>query len=66
VIGKEVQPLTAEEARHFLDSIRRNRLEALLTVAISIGLHQDEAKLTYIRLKNLVGPEGLEPSTNGL
>jgi integrase len=43
VIGKEVQPLTPEEARRFLDSIRGNRLEALFTVAISIGLRQGEA-----------------------
>jgi integrase len=43
VIGKEVQPLTPEQARRFLDSIRGNRLEALFTVAISIGLRQGEA-----------------------
>ena len=43
VIGKEVQPLTPEEARRFLDSIRGNRLEALFTVAISVGLRQGEA-----------------------
>lgn len=43
VIEKEVQPLTQEEARRFLHSIRGNRLEALFTVAISIGLRQGEA-----------------------
>lgn len=43
VVGKEVQPLTPEEARRFLDSIRGNRLEALFTVAISLGLRQGEA-----------------------
>ena len=42
VIEKEVQPLTPEEARRFLKSIR-GRLEALFTVAISIGLRQGEA-----------------------
>jgi integrase len=43
VVGKEVQPLTPEQARRFLDSIRGNRLEALFTVAISMGLRQGEA-----------------------
>lgn len=43
VIEKEVQPLTQQEARRFLESIRGNRLEALFTVAISIGLRQGEA-----------------------
>lgn len=43
VIGKEVQPLTPDEARRFLDSIQGNRLEALFTVAISLGLRQGEA-----------------------
>ncbi len=43
VIEKEVQPLTQEEARRFLKSIQGNRLEALFTVAISIGLRQGEA-----------------------
>jgi integrase len=43
VIAKEVQPLTPDEARRFLGSIRGNRLEALFTVAISIGLRQGEA-----------------------
>jgi len=43
VTGKEVQPLTPDEARRFLGSIRGNRLEALFTVAISVGLRQGEA-----------------------
>ncbi|HTR34921.1 MAG TPA: site-specific integrase [Bryobacteraceae bacterium] len=43
VTGKDVQPLTIKEARRFLDSIRGNRLEALFTVAVSLGLRQGEA-----------------------
>jgi integrase len=43
VIGKEVQPLTPAEARRFLNHIKGNRLEALFTVAISLGLRQGEA-----------------------
>jgi len=43
VTGKDVQPLTLREARRFLDSIRGNRLEALFTVAVSLGLRQGEA-----------------------
>jgi integrase len=43
VVAKEVQPLTPEEARRFLGSIKGNRLEALFTVAVSLGLRQGEA-----------------------
>jgi integrase len=43
VQAKEVCPLTPEEARRFLDSIRGHRLEALFTVAVLLGLRQGEA-----------------------
>ena len=43
VISKEVQPLTPSEARRFLEFVRGNRLEALFTVAVSLGLRQGEA-----------------------
>lgn len=39
----EVRPFTPEEAKLFLDAIAGDRLEALYTVAISIGLRQSEA-----------------------
>jgi integrase len=43
VVEKEVRPLTQEQARSFLKSIQGDRLEALFTVAVSIGLRQGEA-----------------------
>jgi len=43
VAAKEVQPLTTNEARAFLKAIQTDRLEALFTVAISLGLRQGEA-----------------------
>jgi integrase len=43
VVGKEVQPLSLQEARRFLESIKGDRLEALFTVAVSLGLRQGEA-----------------------
>lgn len=43
VAAKEVQPLTTSEARAFLKAIQTDRLEALFTVAISLGLRQGEA-----------------------
>jgi integrase len=43
VVGKEVQPLTTQETRRFLQSLQGNRLEALFTVAVSLGLRQGEA-----------------------
>jgi integrase len=42
VAGKEVQPLTPKEARAFLKATQGNRLEALFTVAVSLGLRQGE------------------------
>jgi len=43
VVGLEVHPLTTDEARLFLKGIQGDRLEALFTVAISLGLRQGEA-----------------------
>jgi len=43
VVAKEVHPLTPSEARQFLKAVEVNRLEALFTVAVSLGLRQSEA-----------------------
>ena len=39
---REVHPLSAREARQFLESVRGNRLEALYTLALVTGLRQGE------------------------
>lgn len=39
----EIQPLTPEEARTFLEAVQGDRLEALYTVALALGLRQGEA-----------------------
>jgi integrase len=39
----EIQPLTREEARRFLDVAREDRLGALYSVALTMGLRQGEA-----------------------
>jgi integrase len=39
----EIHPLTPEQARAFLDAARGDRLEALYSVALAIGLRQGEA-----------------------
>ncbi|MCX6022161.1 MAG: tyrosine-type recombinase/integrase [Chloroflexi bacterium] len=38
----EVQPLTPDQARQFLDAVKDNRFEALYMVALSLGLRQAE------------------------
>lgn len=38
----EVTPLTPEEARTFLDTVKSHRLEALFTVGVALGLRQGE------------------------
>lgn len=38
-----IRALGADEARRFLDSVRGNRLEALYSVALALGLRQGEA-----------------------
>ncbi|HTR36561.1 MAG TPA: tyrosine-type recombinase/integrase [Bryobacteraceae bacterium] len=43
VAAKEVQPFTTHQARAFLKAVQTDRLEALFTVAISLGLRQGEA-----------------------
>lgn len=40
---KEVEPLTLEEAQRFLVAIRGDRLEALYTAALAVGIRQSEA-----------------------
>lgn len=39
---REVRPLTLQEARHFLDGVQDDRLAALYTVAVYLGLRQSE------------------------
>jgi len=39
----EIQPFTTDEARRFLTAIRGERLEALYSVALTLGLRQGEA-----------------------
>lgn len=39
----EIQPFTPEEARAFLSAIQGDRLEALYTVALAVGLRKGEA-----------------------
>ena len=41
-VRREIQPLTAEQARVFLRSVRGHRLEALFALALSLGLRQGE------------------------
>ncbi len=43
VARHEIQPLTPDQARALLMTIRGHRLEALVTVAIALGLRQGEA-----------------------
>jgi integrase len=42
VYKDELTPLTREEARRLLDTVRRDRLEALYVVAVQSGLRQGE------------------------
>ena len=39
-VHHRIQPFTPEQARQFLDAMKDNRLEALYSVAIAIGLRQ--------------------------
>lgn len=39
----EIQPFTPEQARAFLEAVKGDRLEALYSVAVAIGLRQGEA-----------------------
>jgi integrase len=43
VESHEVQPFTPDEARAFLSAVRGDRLEALYSVALAVGLRQGEA-----------------------
>jgi integrase len=40
--GKEVEPLTPEQARALLDAVRGHRLETLFTVGVALGMRQGE------------------------
>ena len=40
---KALRPFTPEEAKKFLEAVRGDRLEALYSVALSLGLRQGEA-----------------------
>ncbi len=42
VTQKEIEPFTPEQARIFLDAIRGDRLEALYSVALAVGLRKGE------------------------
>src|SRR5207247_9792282 len=74
----EIRPFTPEEARTFLANVRGHRLEALYSVALTLGLRQGEAlglrwqdvdlQLGYLRVaKQLQRLEGVfqlvEPKT---
>ncbi len=39
---REVEPLTTEQARRLLDTVRGDRLEALYSVALALGMRQGE------------------------
>jgi integrase len=43
VESREVEPFTPDEARAFLSAVRGDRLEALYSVALAVGLRQGEA-----------------------
>lgn len=43
LIYSEVEPLTPDQARQLLAAVRDDRLEALITVALALGLRQGEA-----------------------
>ena len=49
------EPLTPDEARRLLDTVRGERLEALYTVAIAVGLRQGEALGLHWADVDLVG-----------
>ena len=38
----EISPYTPEQVRQFLAAVKRNRQEALFTVAVALGLRQGE------------------------
>lgn len=42
-VKPEIRPMTVEQTKAFLTNCKRNRLEALFTVALAIGLRQREA-----------------------
>jgi integrase len=42
IVRREVRPLSPEEARRLLDAVRGDRLEALFTVALAVGVREGE------------------------
>jgi integrase len=42
VVHPEISPYTPEQARAFLEAVKGDRLEALFTVAVAVGLRQGE------------------------
>ncbi len=42
IVSREVTPLTLEQARALLSSVREHRLEELLTVAVVTGMRRGE------------------------
>src|SRR5579864_8176672 len=51
VVSREPTPLTLEQAQAFLESVRENRLEVLLTVAVVTGMRRGE--LVALRWSNI-------------
>lgn len=74
----EISPLTPDEAHRFLEAIRGDRLEALYSVALTMGLRQGEAlglrwrdvdlRVGYLRISKQLqrvhgAPQLVEPKT---
>jgi integrase len=51
IVSREPTPLTLEQARSFLESVRENRLEVLLTLAVITGMRRGE--LLALRWSNI-------------
>ncbi len=51
IVSREGTPLTLEQARKFLEGVRKHRLEALLTMAIITGMRRGE--LLALRWSNM-------------
>jgi integrase len=47
---KEIEPLTPEQARVFLKAVQGDRLEALYTVALALGLRKSEAPSRHFEI----------------
>lgn len=51
IVSREVTPLTLEQAQAFLENVRENRLEMLLTMAVVTGMRRGE--LLALRWSNI-------------